>query len=349
MIVKDRLPNEHDDTDPMAAAGARAEAQMAFYLKRAFGDAKDVLVLHDLRLPSQDGSDAAQIDHLVLHSGGMVIIESKSVTSEVSVNENHEFSRLWNGRWQGFKSPIQQSKLQADFLQKTLAEKKTELRDKALFGLIQKGFGMVPFDILVAISDTGIIRRKADVPEVLKADQVVDRIREIMSRRCVSFAAFAVKSKNDNDPWVNFTASEMQRIADYLVASHRPLTRKATTPAAIEMPAARPAPPTPARPVPVLAAVTPAAAAPAMASPAPQVLVAATKAQPACRHCASTNVAVTHGKFGYYLKCTACAQNTKIDFTCSKCGKEARIRKDKLVFHRECACGHGEVYHVNEA
>lgn len=318
---------------------------MAFYLKRAFGDAKDVLVLHDLRLPSQDGSDAAQIDHLVLHTGGMVIVESKSVTSEVSVNENHEFSRLWNGRWQGFRSPIQQSKLQADFLQKTLAEEKAELRDKALFGLIQKGFGMVPFDILVAISDTGIIRRKADVPEVLKADQVVDRIREIMGRRCVNFAAFAVKSKNENDPWVSFTASEMQRIAEFLVARHRPLVRKSATQAAVEVPAARPAPPAPARPVPAVAA---AAAAPAIASPAPQVQVVAAKTQPACRHCASTKVAVTYGKFGYYLKCAACAQNTKIDFACSKCGKEARIRKDKLVYHRECACGHGEVYHVNE-
>jgi Nuclease-related domain len=346
MIVKERLSNEHDDTDANSAAGARAEAQMAFYLKRAFGDAKDVLVLHDLRLPSKDGSDAAQIDHLVLHTGGMVIVESKSVTSEVSVNENHEFSRLWNGRWQGFKSPIQQSKLQADFLQKALAEKRVELRDKALFGLLQKGFGMVPFDILVAISDTGIIHRKADVPEVLKADQVVDRIREIMGRRCVSFARYAVKSKNDNDPWDSFTASEMKRIADYLVASHRPVSRKVAAPVVVEIPAAQPAPPAPSRLVPAVAA---AATAPALASAAPQVLLATAETRPACRHCASPSVAVTHGKFGYYLKCTACAQNTKIDFTCSKCGKEGRIRKDKLVFHRECTCGHSEVYHVNEA
>ena len=347
MIAKDRLPNEHDDIDPLNAAGARAEAQMAFYLKRAFGDAKDVLVLHDLRLPSQDGNDAAQIDHLILHAGGMVIIESKSVTSEVCVNENHEFSRLWNWRWQGFKSPIQQSKLQADFLQKTLTEKKAELRDKALFGLIQKGFGMVPFDILVAISDTGIIRRKVDVPDVLKADQVVDSIREIIGRRYVSFAAFAVKSKNDNDPWVSFTVSEMQRIADFLVASHRPLARKSAALSAVEVPAARPAPPAPSRPAPALVAT--AASAPAFASSAPQVQVAVTVgSNQICRHCASTKVTVTYGKFGYYLKCAACQQNTKIDFNCSKCGKVASIRKDKLVFHRECGCGHGEVYHLNE-
>ena len=345
MIVKDRSPNDHDDSDLMAAAGARAETQMGFYLKRAFGDAKDVLILHDLRLPSQDGSDAAQIDHLVLHTGGMVIIESKSVTSEVSINENLEFSRLWNGRWQGFKSPIQQSKLQADFLQKILTEKKIELRDKALFGLIQKGFGMVPFDILVAISDSGIIRRKSDVPEVLKADQVVDRIREIMQRRCVSFATYAVKSKNDSDPWVNFTTSEMQRIADFLLTGHRPLTPKTTSSVAGDGTVTRPTLPIPSAPAP---AIAPAAATPIVASAVSQAQVSPVGSQPACRHCPSTKVAVAYGKFGYYLKCAACEQNTKIDFACSKCGKEARIRKDKSVFHRECACGHGEVYHVNE-
>jgi hypothetical protein len=319
MIVKDRLPNEHDDTDPMAAAGARAEGQMAFYLKRAFGDAKDVLVMNDLRLPSPDSTDAAQIDHLVLHTGGIVLIESKSVTSEVSINKSHEFSRLWNGRWQGFKSPVQQSKLQVEFLRKALAAKAAKLRDKAIFGLIQQGFGLVPFDILVAISDTGIIRRKADVPEVLKSDQVADRIREIMSRRCISFLAFNRKSKNDSDPWVSFTISEMQRISDFLVASHRPLPRKPVTAPPVEAPASPPAQAT-----------------------------TAVGTKPVCHHCASIKVAVTYGKYGYFLKCAACDQNTKIDIACSKCGKGARIRKNRLVFYRECQCGHAEIYHVNE-
>lgn len=329
MIVKDRRPQEHDDAGIMAAAGAKAEAQMAFYLKRAFADDANVLVIHDLRLPSDDGTDAAQIDHLVIHTGGMVIVESKSVTSEVTINESREFTRMWNGRWQGMPSPVQQSTLQAGFLQKTLAAKAAQLRDKALFGLVQKGFGMVPFDVLVAISDTGVIHRKVEVPEVLKADQVVDKVKEIMGRRCVGFATFAMKSKNEDDPWVSFTASEMKRIADFLIASHRPLLVKPALPA-VSSPVVKP-------PAPVPPAPQPAAATPPTGQP-----------KPACRHCSSRSVTMVHGKYGYYFKCQACEKNTPPVLVCSKCGKEARVRKEKLTFHRECqGCGHAEVYHVN--
>ena len=59
MIVKERLADEHDDTGSMAIAGARAEVQMAHYLKRAFGDDPLVRVFHDLRLPDAAGGDAA--------------------------------------------------------------------------------------------------------------------------------------------------------------------------------------------------------------------------------------------------------------------------------------------------
>ena len=61
---------------------------MAFYLKWAFADDPGVHVFHNLRL--EVGSDAAQIDHLILHRGGAVIIESKSVTSSVRINERDE-------------------------------------------------------------------------------------------------------------------------------------------------------------------------------------------------------------------------------------------------------------------
>lgn len=334
MIVKDRNPFEHNDSDRMAAAGAKAESQMAFYLKRAFADAADVLVFHDLRLANQDGIDATQIDHLVLHSGGMVIIESKSVSTQVQVNEHKEFSRLWDGNWQGFKSPVQQSKLQAEFLQKALSAKGPELLDKALFGLVQKGFGMVPFDILVAISDSGTITRKVEMPEVLKADQVVDKIREIMAARCVSFASFMLKTATDGR-WIGLSASEMKRIADFLVASHRPIAQNFKI-----------APVVPQAAVTSVPALMVASQSRSMPTSLPQQVRTAEK--PTCKHCSSDQVNVIFGR-NYYLKCLSCGQNTPISYSCPKCGKDARIRKEKVTFYRECLCGHAEVYHVNGA
>ena len=39
-----------------------------------------------------------------------------------------------------------------------------------------------------------------------------------------------------------------------------------------------------------------------------------------------------HGKYGYYLKCSACDGNTPYDKTCPNCRKRARLRKDKRHF-----------------
>lgn len=40
----------------------------------------------------------------MLHRSGAVIIESKSVTSAVRINERSEWARAWNGRWSGMPS-----------------------------------------------------------------------------------------------------------------------------------------------------------------------------------------------------------------------------------------------------
>lgn len=340
MIVKERRSEDHHDADRFAIAGAKAEARMAFYLKRAFADSPDVFVLHDLRLPSDDGTDAAQMDHLIIHSGGFVIVESKSVSTEVRINEHKDFARLWDGQWRGFDSPIQQSKLQADFLQKTLAAKAPILRDKALFGLVQKGFGNVPFDILVAISDSGIIERGDNVPEVLKADQIADRVKEIMASRCVSFAAFALKHNPDKDPWASLSVSEMKRIADFLIASHRPLTQKPKAPPMVQQAAVAGSAPAPI-------AAPKSVSTPAQTQP---LLQATATSKPTCKNCSSDKISVVYGR-NYFLKCSSCGKNTPIDYTCPKCGKDARIRQEKkITFYRECAgCGHSEVYYVNGA
>ena len=323
MIVKERRANEHDDIGPMAIAGARAEAQMAHFLKRAFGDDPLVRVFHDLRLLDVADNEAAQIDHLVLYRGGLVLIESKSVTSAVRINRQDEFSRWWNGRWQGMASPVQQLKRQSDFLQALLRSHKSELRRKALFGLLQPGFGNVPFDHLVAISDTGLIERQAGSSPlpVVKADQVVDEIRRHMAYRDVSFLTFGTRKEQADAPWVRFEPEEMERIAAFLLSRHTPRREPVAAEPSSTLVAAPPSTPT----------------------PRPQAI----QLPPSCRYCHVTDVAVHYGR-NYYLVCTACRQNTPIDLTCGGCDEKARIRKEGLTFHKECqGCGLRVVYHRN--
>ena len=136
MIVKELEP--FTTPDPLLRAGRRAEEQMAFYLRRAFAEAPHVRVFNNIRL--ERGDDAAQIDHLILHRWGMIIVESKSVTSRVEINERSEWTRLWNSKPKGMASPVLQARRQGDFLKKELRENAESLRGKFL-GLIQSRFG----------------------------------------------------------------------------------------------------------------------------------------------------------------------------------------------------------------
>ena len=65
---------------------------MAFYLKREFTKDDDIFVFNDLRFSYQ--GEYSQIDHLILHRFGFVLIESKSIYGEVKVNAQGEWS-IW--------------------------------------------------------------------------------------------------------------------------------------------------------------------------------------------------------------------------------------------------------------
>ena len=117
MIVKELDPPA--SADAFVKAGLQAEAQMAFYLRRAFSNDPSVLILNGLRL--EHAGDVAQIDHLVLHPYGAIIVESKSVTSRLKVNERGEWTRWFGGAAKGMPSPLLQAERQADFLESYLS------------------------------------------------------------------------------------------------------------------------------------------------------------------------------------------------------------------------------------
>ncbi len=69
---------------------------------------------------------------------------------------------------------------------------------------------------------------------------------------------------------------------------------------------------------------------------------------PVCKHCEGISGSILYGKYGYYLKCSACAGNTSIRVECDQAGHKARVRKDGRTFYRECeACASSSVYFVN--
>jgi hypothetical protein len=317
VICKERDQREHPENDVLSRAGADAERQMAFYLRRAFVDDPHVHVFHDLRIQDATG-DTAQMDHLVLHPHGIIIIESKSFYAGVSVNECGEWVRFWNNRPQGMPSPIEQVRRQIILLRRVLQANKVTLRKK-MFGIMQCGFRNCPFDILVAISDNANIKRKIVLKEVVKADQVPSRIEDIVTRHKKAAAFFSSKEeRKDNAGMYVFAHEEIAAITSFLLTQHTPLRSDTCEKVGL-----------PSRVREQQAHYT---ATPHLlpdSEPAPDADLGI------CDKCGEQCL-IKWGRYGYYWKCIHCDSNMAIKEFCSSCRQKIKLRKDGNRFFKYC-------------
>lgn len=336
---------------------------MAFYLHRAFAADSALQVLNDLRLvddqqPEADGSPGVcQIDHLVLHRWGAFIIESKSVSEEVTVTSDGSGGDVWarryRGREEGMPSPIQQARRQAEFLRSFLQRHRVSLLGKTpagtrtlaklILGSDQRGFTNMPMQLLVAISDRGRLDMRRDwAPPtepfrtfVTKADLVADKIRSEFEHHRQQSAI--VRQQSDKYGMWFMQSNEVPVVATFLNRNHSPRAASLSQQPVAASPPVRIA----------TAPIRDEAGAPPQdarsASPT------AVSAKPACKTCASTDLDATWGKYGYYWKCRACGDNTAMPTVCSACGgvgvrgQGVRIRKEGPKYFRDCqTCGISE-------
>lgn len=331
-------------------AGEAAERQMEFYLHRAFGHDVQVQVINDLRIvdpeqPNPDGSPGvAQIDHLVLHRHGVIIVESKSVHDTVSVRDDghgrDEWTRRYRGRDSGFPSPIRQAMRQGAFLRAVLQAHRSQLLglmpagmrtlSKVIHGSDQRSFAKMPVQVVVAISDGGKINRNKgwNPPSepfqtyVVKADLVPETISDEIKRHC-SGGSLLGASDGAYGTW-SMEKNELEPVAAFLRDRHTPREQPRRV---VEVVSPAPTPPPPPAPAP-----TPTAPGTA-----------------ACKSCGGRDLEGRWGKYGYYWSCRACETNTTMPLACGACGhdgrrdKTVRVRKAGPTFTRECqACGMDE-------
>ena len=342
--------------DPRQHAGAEAERQMAHYLHRKFKNDAAAYVLHGLRLedraqPEQDGSPGAcQIDHLIVHRWGMFIVESKSVTEEVRVRPDgsggDEWTRVYRGTESGMSSPIQQARRQSEFLRTILRRHAGELLGKVAVGLRtatkfvagtdQRGFKHAPIQLVIAVSDTGRIRRLDGWQEprkpfrvfVAKADLVPEKIAHELERHRKGANLLNVRPTGDYGLW-GMESSEVERVAGFLAELHVDRSHAApagSTRAAVAVPC----------------------------EPSRDDAPGGHTAKAACKHCGAT---YRHWGFhyGYFWRCGECGETANMPTVCSSCGtkgrsgKGVRIRKKGKHFFRECdTCGTSEIVWINE-
>ena len=351
MIVKP-YRQRPEEPSPRERAGEAAERQMAHYLHRRFKSHPEVHVLHGLRIedrtqPEQDGSPGVcQIDHLIVHRRAMFIVESKSVTGVVRVRPDgsggDEWGRVYRGREMGMASPIRQAERQSDFLRAFLERRQERLLEKMTLGRRalakvvwgaedQGGFRNAPVHLIIAISDSGDIRRIDDwkAPRkrfqaiVTKADLVPDKIDEELERH--RKGANILNITQDNYGLWSMEARDAAKVAEFLAARHVERTN--------------PAPARGGR----------ATSGRGRKQPRGESSPAERPPGAVCRHCGSGDLTAKWGRFGYYWRCRACEKNTTMPKICSACGTErradngVRIRKDGTTYFRDCkTCGSSE-------
>lgn len=325
--------------DKFFKAGKEAEEQMSFYLRRAFADNKNIYVFNDLRLEHED--DAVQIDHLIVHQYGMIIIESKSVSSRVEINEQQEWVRWFNGNKQGMPSPILQARRQGVFLKKYL-DRHAEVLLAKILGR-QPYFGAILIDTFVAISDSGIIDRpkKMSLEEVCKADQICDRVRSLQVRQQKESSFF-----NLNSTGRSLSKDDVNRVVQFLLKEHKPLPSR-TEAEAISKPDLQTSPPE--KKV-VIKVQSESLSKPKPIISKPNNAIAQPASTYSCRQCNKTNLSVASGKYGYYFKCLDCDGNTPINVSCQTCNSKEKIRKSGELFYAECAtCTTSGLFYTNPA
>ena len=216
MILKEK--EFANPSDPRLKAGEEAEKQMAFYLQRAFRKRDDCFVINDLRVV-HDG-DFAQIDHLVISTYGLFIVESKSVHGTISINQHGDWQRTYNDEVTGMPSPVLQAQEQGRILKELLRKNAEQVLGKILFGKIQKGFRNCPVCIYIAISDSGVIERGMDVPELFKADVVAGAITNKLLQLKGKANLLSPKNFLSTDDIWEMTKQEAQAAAEFLVTKH---------------------------------------------------------------------------------------------------------------------------------
>lgn len=324
MILKTKSPL--NTQTPQAIAGQKQEQDVAFYLRRAFKDHPEVLVINDFRFTYN--GETAQIDHLIIYTYGFVLIESKSIKGHVDVNQLGEWTRSHGNHWFGMPSPIKQVELQQSLLREMLKQHRSEILGKIL-GIRQQSFGMRCWDHLCAISSDAVINRNtmpAAISELLvKTEFLVEKLEKIMNLKSKFMRIISV---SDTRP--DFNQEELNSIANFLIDRHvdpHQTDREITLTQAQQI----------REPVAQFEVNK------AFEAKPQAITQSATHSILSCKHCGeSTNYTPMYGKFGYYIKCNQCTKNTPMKQDCPQCqSKNIKIQKRSHSYTLTCQdCSH---------
>lgn len=150
------------------SVGIATERQAAFEIDFYAAPSKNLFVIHDLRL--EIGGRVAQIDHLLMNRAFEVfVLETKTFSTGLSINDRGEFSTFYEGKEVGIPSPVEQNARHISVLKDAFKE----------IGLPKRlGITLQPsFNSVVLVSPKAIINR----PKLANSDASIIKLDQFFS------------------------------------------------------------------------------------------------------------------------------------------------------------------------
>ncbi|HES77029.1 MAG TPA: NERD domain-containing protein [bacterium] len=158
-------------------AGLKGEREAAYEMEFHYGQSKNWMILHDLRIECQ--GRVAQIDHLLINRFLEIwVCESKHFAEGIAINDHGECSAFFAGRPYGIPSPLEQNR-------KHLAVLESAIQSKHIKPPTRLGISLpVSVNSLVLVSKGArITRPKAKIEgmdTVIKNDQLKSKIDKVL-------------------------------------------------------------------------------------------------------------------------------------------------------------------------
>lgn len=154
--------------------GSSGEDDAAYFINFYFGSSKNWAIIHDIRIEHE--GNVAQIDHLLINRlFDFYILESKSYKNGIKITDNGEFEVLYENKYYGIPSPVEQNKRHIHLLDNFL--KHNSLLPKRL-GITIKS----KYLNYVLISPNSVIKRpnskKFNSRNIIKADSLKTEIEK---------------------------------------------------------------------------------------------------------------------------------------------------------------------------
>jgi hypothetical protein len=172
LLSHERVPAEKKQLIERAvrnlSVGIATERQAAFEIDFYAAPSKNLFVIHDLRL--EIGGRVAQIDHLLMNRAFEVfVLETKTFSTGLSINDRGEFSTFYEGKEVGIPSPIEQNARHISVLKDAFKE----------IGLPKRlGITLQPsFNSVVLVSPKAIINR----PKLASSDASIIKLDQFFS------------------------------------------------------------------------------------------------------------------------------------------------------------------------